>query len=242
MSEFNEATKLGYNKKMLQNKYNDLKRQYFNWRDSHMQSGLGRDPVTGEVTADPSWFGEQTAESSQQTAERFKRPQCCDQLITILGRTPRDRGELFAAGGHEPDQTPPSASPQTPEHSSDEPIPHRSSGQSSKRLSRDNSVNSPRKKSIRTTSIDDTIEDLNDVIRSVRKHQGHEDAQYAVEIAQVKEILEADGYKEEDVVFMQALNLCLNKHRRRAFLDLKTKEGRLNWVKVSWDFAALNSK
>jgi hypothetical protein len=38
--------------------------------------------------------------------------------------------------------------------------------------------------------------------------------------------LEADGYKEEDVVFMQALNLCLNKHRRRAFLD----------------FAALNSK
>lgn len=60
VSEFNEATNLGYSKKMLQNKYNDLKRQYFNWRDSHVQSGLGRDPVTGEVTADPSWFGEQT--------------------------------------------------------------------------------------------------------------------------------------------------------------------------------------
>jgi len=103
-------------------------------------------------------------------------------------------------------------------------------------------VNSPRKKSIRTTSIDENIEGLNDVIRSVRKHQGHEDAQYAAEIAQVKEILEADGYNEEDLVFMQALNLCLNKHRRRAFLDLKTKDGRLNWVKVSWDFAALNSK
>jgi hypothetical protein len=27
---------------------------------------------------------------------------------------------------------------------------------------------------------------------------------------------------------MQALNLCLNKHRWHAFLDLKSKEGRLN--------------
>jgi hypothetical protein len=54
--------------------------------------------------------------------------------------------------------------------------------------------------------------------------------------------LAADGYSEHDVVFMQVLNLCLNKHRRHAFLDLKSKEGWLNWVKVSWDFVALNSK
>jgi hypothetical protein len=57
--EFNEATRRGYDKKTLQNKYNELKRQYFLWRDGHTQTGLGRDPVTGEVTADPAWFDQQ---------------------------------------------------------------------------------------------------------------------------------------------------------------------------------------
>jgi hypothetical protein len=56
---------------------------------------------------------------------------------------------------------------------------------------------------------------------------------YLEEIAQVKEILVADGYIENDLVYMQVLNLCLNKNRRRAFLDLKSKEGQLNWMKVS---------
>jgi uncharacterized protein YbdZ (MbtH family) len=53
---FNEATRLGYNKKQLQNKYNELKRAYFNWRDGQIHTGLGRDPRTREVTADPAWY------------------------------------------------------------------------------------------------------------------------------------------------------------------------------------------
>ena len=53
---FNEATRLGYNKKQLQNKYNELKRAYYNWRDGQIHTGLGRDPHTGEVTADPGWY------------------------------------------------------------------------------------------------------------------------------------------------------------------------------------------
>jgi hypothetical protein len=63
--------------------------------------------------------------------------------------------------------------------------------------------------------------------------QGREDTVYLEEIAQVKEILAADGYIENDLVYMQVLNLCLNKNCHRAFLNLKCKEGRLNWVKVS---------
>jgi hypothetical protein len=118
--------------------------------------------------------------------ERFQRPSCCEQLITILGRTPRDKGDLFAAGGHEPDHTPSSESPQSPHDLSDEPVHPRSVGQSSKRFTRDHSVESPRKKSSKSHSIDDTIDGLNDVIRSARKHQGREDELYVQEIAQVK--------------------------------------------------------
>ena len=54
---FNEVTRLGYNKKKCQNKYNELKHLYFNWRDGQTHTGLGRDPLTGEVTADPEWYG-----------------------------------------------------------------------------------------------------------------------------------------------------------------------------------------
>ena len=53
---FNEVTKLGYNKKKCQNKYNELKRLYFNWRDGRTHTRLGRDPLTREVTVDPEWY------------------------------------------------------------------------------------------------------------------------------------------------------------------------------------------
>ena len=154
----------------------------------------------------------------------------------ILGRTPRDRGELVSAGGHQPDRTPSSASPQTPQALSDEPVQPCSVGQSSKRVTRDHFVNSPRsKKSSRTPTLDDCLDDLSDIIRNTRAHKACQ-AVDAEEMAQVNQILKQDGYSKSDVVFAQALNLCNNKLRRRAFLDLETKEGRLNWVNVSWDF------
>ena len=119
----------------------------------------------------------------------------------ILGRTPRDRGELVSAGGHQPDRTPSSASPQTPQALSDEPVQPCSVGQSSKRVTRDHFVNSPRsKKSSRTPTLDDRLDDLSDIIRDTRAHK-----------AQVNQILKQDGYSESDVVFAQALNLCNNR-------------------------------
>lgn len=59
---------------------------------------------------------------------------------------------------------------------------------------------------------------------------------------QVKQILMEDGYKEANDVFMQVMNLTLDDKRRRAFLELSTKEGRLKWVQVSWAFTAMTSK
>ena len=53
---FNEVTDLGYSKKVCQNKYNELKHCYFNWRDGQTHTGLGHDPLTREVTADPEWY------------------------------------------------------------------------------------------------------------------------------------------------------------------------------------------
>jgi len=54
--QFENRTKLGYDKKQLQNKLSDLKRSYFAWRDLQTHTGLGRDPITGGVAVDPSFF------------------------------------------------------------------------------------------------------------------------------------------------------------------------------------------
>jgi len=125
---------------------------------------------------------------------------------------------------------------------SDELIQPCSVGQSSKRVTRDHSVNSPRsKKSSRTPTLDDCLDDLSDIIKDARGNKTRQ-ATDAKEIAQVNQILKQDGYSESDVVFAQALNLCNNRLRRRAFLDLETKEGQLNWVNVSWDFIFSKSK
>jgi hypothetical protein len=53
---FEEQTKLGYDTKQLQNKYNEMKRAYFRWRKGQIHSGLGRDPTTGGVEVEPSIF------------------------------------------------------------------------------------------------------------------------------------------------------------------------------------------
>jgi len=154
----------------------------------------------------------------------------------ILGRTPHDRGELVSVGGHQPDKTPSSGSPRTPPALSDEPVLPRSGAQPSKRVHREYSVNSPHsKKSSKTPSIDDCLEDLSHIIREARSQKAHQGTD-AEELAQVHQILLQDGYSEAGVVFVQALNLCNNRLRRRAFHNMKTKEGRLNRINVTWDF------
>jgi len=134
----------------------------------------------------------------------------------------------YRRGGHQPDKSPSSGSPRTPPSLSDDPVVPPSGHQPSKRVHREYSVNSPRsKKSSHTPSVEECLEDLGQFIREARSQKARHitDAQ---ELAQVHEILLQDGISETDVVFVQALNLCNNRLRRRAFLNMKTKEDRLN--------------
>ena len=61
-------------------------------------------------------------ESSKPAGEKYKRPSFCEQLFSLFGHTPRDRGELFSAGGHGTDQTSSGDSPRTPQDLSNEPV------------------------------------------------------------------------------------------------------------------------
>jgi cupin superfamily acireductone dioxygenase involved in methionine salvage len=118
---------------------------------------------------------------------------------------------------------------------SDVHVDPRSVSQSSKRFTREHSVCSQRKKISKSHSIDKTLESLTNLIkraealREEKQKEKHKDT-YRVEQDQVKQILWEDGYKDDDDVFMQAMNLTLDDKRCRAFLELSTKEGRLKWM------------
>jgi len=167
-------------------------------------------------------------ESSQPARNKFKRPQCCEQLITILGRTPRDRGQLVSAGGHRPNKSPSNGSPRTPPSLSDEPVETPSTHQPSKRVHREFSVNSPRsKKSSQTPSVEECLKDLGQFLREARSQKARRNND-AREMTQVQDILRQDGISEADEVFVQALNLCRDRLSHQGFLDMESKEGRLN--------------
>jgi len=101
-------------------------------------------------------------------------------------------------------------------------------------------VNSPRsKKSSQTPSVEECLEDLGHFLREARSQKARHKTD-AQELAQVQNILLQDGISEADEVFVQALNLCRDRLSRQGFLDMESKEGRLNWIKVTWAFVCSN--
>ncbi|KAL6870781.1 hypothetical protein ACP4OV_014629 [Aristida adscensionis] len=153
-----------YTRKQMRNKLGDLKNSYSKWLGLQSQSGLGCQPATGDVVADDSFWqelegvtrsqhdstGEQLTLGQEppnyQQETRGKPPPFLDELEELFCHTPRDRGTLLSAGGIH-DSTPVDES----EHTPPQPQPTASNAdQHGKRASRDETVDSPRKK--RSTS------------------------------------------------------------------------------------------
>jgi hypothetical protein len=62
-ARFHELSNTPYSRRQMSNKWGDLKNSYFNWRTALLKkSGLGRDPVTGDVVYDPVLTGSMSRE------------------------------------------------------------------------------------------------------------------------------------------------------------------------------------
>ena len=103
-------------------------------------------------------------ENSQSAAQWTKVPKCLDLLVTLWGRTPRERGTLLTSGGHHRERTPSTPSNETQHDMFQEPIGTHNVGQSSKRSTREHSINSPPSK--KTVSIEECLEDLTQFIKN----------------------------------------------------------------------------
>ena len=122
-----------------------------------------------------------------------------------------------------------------------DPFVVKSVGQSSKRTTRDYSVNSPRSK--KSASIDECmcLNDITDLIKDHKLQKAHKNKQEE-EMDKVVNIMKEDGVEETDDVYTQALIICKDTLDYRNFLSMETKEGRLKFLKIYWDDRRSRSK
>jgi len=114
---------------------------------------------------------------------------------------------LLSSGGHHRARTPSTASHDTPHDMSQDPVGVQSVGQSSKRSTREYSINSPPNK--KRASIDDCLNDLTDIIKHHRQQKALINKQEE-EMDKVYNILKEDGLRDSDAVYAHALIICKN--------------------------------
>uniref|UniRef100_K3YD37 Myb/SANT-like domain-containing protein n=1 Tax=Setaria italica TaxID=4555 RepID=K3YD37_SETIT len=213
---FKQQTGLSYDSKHMQNKLNTMRRSYMHWRDLQVHTGIGRDKNTGGVAADDTFWAtneEETSASADQ-ASNAKPPPFVEEIHMLFGRTTQDRGTLLSAGGVcEP--TLATGSEDTQADMSQDPIGSSSVRNMSKRLTREEVVDSPPKKN------SGSLEDYKQLSREEE------------ELDLAMRILEEDDIEEGSDLYCMAIFLCKNAMNRRAFTTMKTKEGRLHWIQFN---------
>jgi len=122
---------------------------------------------------------------------------------------------------------------------SPDPFIVRSVGQSSKRTTRDYSVNSLCSK--KSASIDECLNNITDLIKDHKIQKARTNKQEE-EMDKVVKIMKDDGVEEIDDVYTQALIICKDTLDRRNFLSMETKEERLKFLKICWDDRRSRSK
>nr|CAB3480352.1 unnamed protein product [Digitaria exilis] len=222
--KFEQQTGLHYGHKQVQNKLGTLKRAYKTWKELQNSSGLGRDRNTGGVAADDTYWIPTQGDTSSEQQTHGKPPPFLEELELLFGHTPQDRGTLLTTGGVR-ESTPTIGSDDTPQEISEDPHSASAVRNTSKRTSRDEVVDSPQKK--KSASMEDYVKEISESVAKRCERRSREQE----ECDRTLQILEEDGIMEGSELYCMATYLCTKAANRRFFTQMKTKEGRLNWIK-----------
>uniref|UniRef100_K3ZEI1 Myb/SANT-like domain-containing protein n=1 Tax=Setaria italica TaxID=4555 RepID=K3ZEI1_SETIT len=218
---FKQQIYLTLGSKQLQNKLSTMQRAFMTWRDLQVPSGLGLDKHTGGVVADSTFLvadEEETSAGAAQTSTA-KPPPFLDELYTLFGHTTQARGTLLTTGGVR------QSSRQAPR-----PMPASSARNMSKRPTWDEVVDSPPKK--KSGNLVDYVRELSETVAMRSQKCGSHEQE---ELDHAMQIIEEDGIEEGSDLYCMTLYLCKNAVYRRAFMKMKTREGRLHWIQFNWE-------
>jgi hypothetical protein len=122
-------------------------------------------------------------------------------LYYILGHEPYDRGELVDAGGVGSEESDSERTPETPLVAPD-PAPRKRPGLSSKRATREYSLQSPvKKKSTKSVSVDDCISSYHTLLQKTLEEKINKKTEEEEKTARIRQLLLEDGYSESDMYF-----------------------------------------
>ncbi|XP_066384532.1 uncharacterized protein [Miscanthus floridulus] len=198
-----------YDKKQCNNKLGSLKKAYLTWKDELTATGLGRDPRTGDIEAEPEYW--ETQEDSMPEVRRGWQPRFLDQLEALFGDRNRNTGCFMSAGGI-CESTPPAALRPTDLGG---PSSYHSS---SKRDNMDNVVNNPEKK--KTCNVGEYMAQLFERIAARRTSQDRKQTREQAEVDEAMQLLQEDGVPSTSDMFFLATMLFKDSVTRRVFKNL----------------------
>ncbi|KAL6842042.1 hypothetical protein ACP4OV_028021 [Aristida adscensionis] len=231
---FRQQTGRLYNKKQLQNKFNNLKRLYRVWRKLKNSRGAKWDKSTGTIAGDEDWWQARIAEDPE--AEQLRnRPLAHERELTILfGSTHSEEGNMLCAGGIG-DRTQSGGREGNRAPGLEDNVGRSSVDRVSQRAGNEQVIDcSPPK---RTSSVDSSDGSTSE--STVERHMDDPIAiwQAQDEMIRLLKVLERDGVDPGSELYFIATELFRSASRRAAFRSLRTPDCRIAWLRWTWDNA-----
>lgn len=230
VAKFNERTGRNYTRVQMKNRWDALKSDFTTWKTLLLSaSGLGRDPRTGSIAASDEWWEEKIEAMPACKKFRLAALENEEDLEIMFSGVSCTNAYAMAPGAKE-------GLPANDSDYVEEVSPSVEDKQARKRCADHKSPIKKSKKNFRDMQfkrfVDSFVEKASSSKSSATSSPNDHVRQ---EIAEMMESVISAGAVEGSDEHFYATQLLIKKEYRDVFLTLKTPEGKLAWLKRTWE-------